>query len=194
MSYPVQLELDYVEQRSRATTFFRLILAIPLLIVGFFYTIALEVVVFIAWFVLLFTARWPEGLYNFTVGVIRFLLRVDSYLFYAVDPYPPFGLEDDPNYPARFHADAPLEEYSRLKILLRIFYIIPAAIVIYVLRILLSFVWFADWIVITVTGRQPEGLQNAVRFILTYYAGAFALFTLVTQTYPPFGEPAQASA
>jgi hypothetical protein len=191
--YPVQLEIDYVEKRSRLTTLVRLILAIPLLIVGIFYVLAAEIVVIIAWFVLLFTARWPPSLYNFTVGVLRFMMRVNCYAFLACDPYPPFGLEEDPNYPVRLHADPPLEQYSRLKVLFRILYIIPAYIVVYVLTILMEFVAIADWVVIVVTGKQPQGLQNVVEFVMTYIAGAYSLFFLITETYPPFGTPAQAS-
>jgi uncharacterized protein DUF4389 len=192
-SYPVAIEIDYVERRSRLTTFFRLILLIPLLIVAFFYVLAAEVVVIIAWFVLLFTARWPEGLYKFTVGVLRFRTRVFAYGVFACDPYPPFGLEDDPGYPVRLHADPPLERYSRLKILFRIFYVIPAAIVVYVLNILIEFVAIADWVVIVIIGRQLPGLQSVVKFVVTYDARAYALLFLVTQTYPPFEtEPAVA--
>ena len=61
MPYPVTFKADYVEKRSRLTTFFRLLLAIPHLIAVLFYVFAAEIVTFIAWFALLFTGRYPQG-------------------------------------------------------------------------------------------------------------------------------------
>ncbi len=61
----ITYDLDSVEQRSRLTTFFRGLLAIPIEIFLLLYLIAVYVAVFIAWFALLFTARYPRGLYDF---------------------------------------------------------------------------------------------------------------------------------
>ena len=68
MPYPVTFKADYVEKRSRLTTFFRLILAIPHIIFLYFYGLAAGVVVIIAWFALLFTGRYPPGMYDFVSG------------------------------------------------------------------------------------------------------------------------------
>jgi len=145
--------------------------------------------VVVAWFALLFTARWPQGLYDFVFGVFRYLTRVYAYLYLLVDPYPPFSIEDDPSYPARVQM-APIDRYSRLKVLLRIIYVIPAYIIAYVITLVLELVVFVDWIVIVVIGRQPEGLQDVSRFCVTYILRVQALWILVTETYPPFSETA----
>ena len=79
MPYPVTFKADYVEKRSRLTTFFRLILAIPHFIAVFFYFLAAEVVVIIAWFALLFTGRYPQGMYDFVAGSLRYQTRVYGY-------------------------------------------------------------------------------------------------------------------
>ena len=68
MSYPVTFEADYVERRSRLTTFFRLLLVIPHLIVLYLWGIVAGIAVVIAWFALLFTARYPRGLYMFVAS------------------------------------------------------------------------------------------------------------------------------
>jgi hypothetical protein len=69
------------------------ILAIPHYIVLAFLYIAVFVVVIIAWFAILFTGRYPEGMFDFVVGVIRWSLRVTAYAFLLVtDRYPPFSL------------------------------------------------------------------------------------------------------
>jgi hypothetical protein len=81
-----------LEGRNRLTVAFRIILAIPQLVVLALLTIAEIVVVIIAFFAVLFTGRWPAGLREFTVGVMRWWLRADAYLLLLVDEYPPFAL------------------------------------------------------------------------------------------------------
>ena len=92
-AYPVTFEVDYPERSNRWTVAFRLILAIPQLVVLLFVLLAWVVTVIIAWFAILFTGRYPEGLYGFGVGVQRWTLRVQAYLFLMRDEYPPFSLE-----------------------------------------------------------------------------------------------------
>ena len=83
-----------LENRNRLTVGFRLILAIPQLIVLGLLFIAAFVVYVIAFFAVLFTGRWPEGLRDFNVNVIRYQLRVEAYLFLLTDAYPPFALSE----------------------------------------------------------------------------------------------------
>jgi hypothetical protein len=81
-----------LEGRNRLTVGFRLILAIPQLIVLAALFIALLVVALIALFAVLFTGRWPQGLRDFALGVGRWWLRVQAYLVLLTDEYPPFSL------------------------------------------------------------------------------------------------------
>ncbi|HET7263963.1 MAG TPA: DUF4389 domain-containing protein [bacterium] len=68
-------------------------LAIPHYIVLVFVGIAAVICVVIAWFAVLFTGRYPRSLFNFVVGVFRWILRVGAYAFLlTTDRYPPFGL------------------------------------------------------------------------------------------------------
>jgi len=185
-TYPVTFEADYVEQRSRLTTFFRLLLAIPHLIVLSLWGIGAFVAVVIAWFALLFTGGWPAGLYDFTAGYLRYFNRVSAYTWLLVDPYPPFSGGDEPAYPARLHIGPPLPEYDRVKVLLRIFYIIPAYLIVYVMNVVMELAAIASWLVIVVTGKQPKGLQDVIGLCVSYISRAYALFGLLTETYPPF--------
>jgi hypothetical protein len=69
------------------------LLAIPHLIILVFLALAALVVVIIAWFAILFTGRYPEGLFDFVVGVMRWGNRVQGYAFVLItDRYPPFSL------------------------------------------------------------------------------------------------------
>ncbi len=186
MSYPVSFEMDYVARRSRLTTFFRWLLAIPHLIFAAVYAIAFYVVWIVAWFALLFTARWPASLYEFAAGFLRYTARLSAYLYLGVDQYPPFSGAEDDSYPVHVRIAPPLEHYSRLKVFFRWIYAIGAIIIRYAMGIVLSLVSLASWFVILGTGRQPESFQNAINFALTYTIRADALLFLVTETYPPF--------
>ena len=63
------------------------------MIVLFFVWLAAIVVVFIAFFAILFTGRWPRGMFDFVVGTMRWTLRVNAYAqWLQTDRYPPFSL------------------------------------------------------------------------------------------------------
>jgi hypothetical protein len=197
-NYPVTFQADYVPERSRLTTFFRLLLVIPHYIGMCVYAIGAFFAIVVAWFALLFTGRWPVALYDFTAGFLRYSTRVNGYLWLMADPYPPFSAGEEPSYPVRLSVGPPLPEYNRLKVLLRIFYAIPAALIVYVMNIVVQLAAIASWFVIVITGKQPKGLQDVIGLGTSYMMRAYALFFLITETYPPFtddhaqqiGEPA----
>jgi hypothetical protein len=92
--YPVSAAFPtIVEDRNRWTVGFRIFLVIPQLVVLIFLLIAWLVTAMIGWFALLFTARYPEGLWRFAEGVMRWFLRVEAYLLLLRDEYPPFSLD-----------------------------------------------------------------------------------------------------
>jgi hypothetical protein len=186
VSYPVTFEADYVERRNRLTAFFRLILVIPLAIWGALYAILAEIAILIAWFAIVFTARYPQGLYDFVAGYTRFLARVTAYTSLLCDPYPSFGGSDDPAYPVRLQFAGPLEHYSRLKTLFRIILAIPILILRYVMELLLKIGAIAAWFVILVTGKMPRGLFDLMVLANSYTARSDAYVFLLTETYPPF--------
>ena len=99
MSYPVNFEADYVEQRSRLTAFFRLIQFIPLAILLYIYAIIASIALVIAWFAIVLTGHYPNGLYTFVANFNRCLARSTAYGALLCDPYPPIGGSDDPAYP-----------------------------------------------------------------------------------------------
>jgi hypothetical protein len=107
MSYPVRFEMDYEKRRSRLTTFFRYFLIWPHLFFAFFYSIAFYVVWIVSWFALLFTGRWPDSLYGFSGGFLRYITRVTAYFYLGVDRYPPFNGGEDERYPVRVHIAPP---------------------------------------------------------------------------------------
>jgi hypothetical protein len=94
----VHIEIPYPDAKNELNRWLPLvkwILAIPHYIVLFFLLIAAIVCVVIAWFAILFTGRYPRGLFDFVVGVFRWFLRVAAYAFLlTTDLYPPFALSE----------------------------------------------------------------------------------------------------
>jgi len=84
---------DAENELNRWLPLVKWLLALPHYIVLAFLYIAVVVVVIIAWFAILFTGRYPQGMFDFVVGVVRWSLRVTAYAFLLVtDRYPPFSL------------------------------------------------------------------------------------------------------
>ena len=186
MSYPATFEVDYAEQRSRLTTFFRLLLVIPVAIVLYVFGIVASIAIVIAWFAIVITGRYPQGLYNFVADFNRFLARVTAYGVLLTDTYPPFSGADDPAYPVRMHFAGPLEGYSRLKTFFRLLLAIPIVVLRYVMNLLLEIGAFAAWFVILFTGKMPRGLFDLMVLANSYTARSDAYVVLLTETYPPF--------
>ncbi len=92
----VHIEIPYPDARKDLNRWLPLVkwlLAIPHYIVLFFLIIAAFFVVIVAWFAILFTGRYPKGMFEFVVGVMRWSLRVSAYAaLLTTDEYPPFTL------------------------------------------------------------------------------------------------------
>jgi hypothetical protein len=185
--YPISFALDYEgEDRNRLTTFFRALVAIPWEIVASLYLLVAYIAAFIAWFALVFTGRYPEGLYNFNAKALRMATRTNSFYLLATDEYPPFNGDPDDTYPLRVGVADPKPEYSRLKVLFRLIVGIPVLLLAYVQGIIGLVVAIIAWFAIVFTGRFPEGMFDALRSALAYQARSAAYFLLMTEDYPPF--------
>jgi hypothetical protein len=92
----VHLDLDYPDAREGLNRWLPLVkwlLALPHYVVLLFLGVGAVVAVVIAWFAILFTGRYPRGLFDYVVGVGRWALRVQAYAFLLLtDAYPPFSL------------------------------------------------------------------------------------------------------
>ena len=90
-SYPVRMEFDGpLERYSRLKTLFRVLLAIPIVILRYVINLLLEVGAFAAWVVIVITGKLPRGLFDLMVLANSYTARSDAYLFLLTETYPPF--------------------------------------------------------------------------------------------------------
>jgi len=209
--YPVRVEGRLDPELSRWLWLVKWLLAIPHYIVLFFLYIAFFFVTVIAFFAILFTARYPRSLFDFGVGVLRWTWRVAFYTFHtnATDRYPPFTL-DAVDYPASFDVEYP-EQLSRGLVLVKWWLLaIPHYIVV---GFFVGGTWWAwkgggDWdggdagggyrgglilllvlfavVVLLFTGRYPRGIYDFVLGMNRWALRVAAYATLMTDRYPPF--------
>ncbi|HWQ27748.1 MAG TPA: DUF4389 domain-containing protein [Dehalococcoidia bacterium] len=92
--YPVTFDVEYPERLSRWLIFVKWLLAIPHFIVLYFLQLVAGILTFLAFFAILFTKRFPRGMFDFIVGVNRWSYRANAYGFWLMtDRYPPFSLK-----------------------------------------------------------------------------------------------------
>ena len=125
VAYPVSVEGELDPELSRWLWLVKLLLLIPHFIIFPFLLLALFILTVAAYFRILFTGRYPRGIFDFNVGILRWFWRVGFYSYSALgtDRYPPFSLKSA-DYPATLEVQYP-EQLSRSLMLFKPFLAIP---------------------------------------------------------------------
>jgi hypothetical protein len=182
---PISFAADYDIERSRLTTFFRLIIVIPWAIWAAIYGIAALVVVVIAWFALLFTARYPEGMYNFVAGYLRLQTRVYAYALLLTDDLPSFGAGPEPDYPIKIDVAPPQERYNRWKTFFKYVLYFPQLLIGgYGLALVVQAAAFISWFRILFAGRQSITMHEALVASAAYLTRSNGFLLLLTEAHP----------
>jgi hypothetical protein len=203
--YPLQLTGELSPQLSRGLWLVKWLLAIPHFILLVFLWIAFVLVSVGAFFAILFTGRYPRGLFDFNLGVLRWTWRVGFYSYSALgtDQYPPFTLKDVPDYPARLEVAYP-ESLSRGLVLVKWWLLaLPHYLVIGVFT---GSAWSAangnNWlwssgglvgllvlfagVALLFTRRYPKPIYDFVLGMNRWVFRVAAYAALMTDAYPPF--------
>ncbi len=210
-SYPVAVSADLDARLSPALWLIKWFLAVPHAVVLCFLWAAYAILSFVAWISILFTGRYPRGIFDFNLGVMRWSWRVSYYAFSAIgtDRYPPFSLQDL-DYPARLSIDYPERLSPGLALVKGWLLAIPHYIIVGaftsgvvfwaqesnawggnnpaleigggLLGVLVLIAGFA----LLFTGRYPRGIFDLVMGLNRWALRLWGYAGLMTDTYPPF--------
>jgi hypothetical protein len=210
--YPVHVNAQLDARLSRGLWLVKWLLAIPHFIILAFLWLAFVVLSIVAFFAILFTARYPRAIFDFNVGVMRWSWRVSYYSYGALgtDRYPPFTLRDLPDYPAHLEIDYP-EHLSRGLVLVKWWLLaIPHYILIsifvggrtvYVITTdpqaaqqvqtvsqpgLIGLLVLIVAIILLFAGRYPHSIYDFVLGMQRWALRVGAYAALMTDQYPPF--------
>jgi Domain of unknown function (DUF4389) len=208
-AYPVRIEGELDEGLSRWLWLVKWLLAIPHYIVLAFLWLTFLVLTIVVFFAVLFTGRYPRGIFDFNLGVLRWTWRVAFYSYGALgtDRYPPFTLDDVPDYPARLDIAYP-ERLSRGLVLVKWWLLaIPHYIVVGLLlggggygaaraydhawgfgfqTGLIGILVFFAAVALLFTTRYPRGIFAFVLGLDRWVARVGAYVFLMRDEYPPF--------
>ena len=194
-TYPVSLKGALTSPPARGWWLIKWLLAIPHYFLLVFLWVAFVVVCIIAFFAILFTTRYPKGLFKFNAGVLRWSWRVGFYSYQALgtDKYPPFTL-DKVRYPADLEIPYP-RKLSRGLVLLKWWLLaIPHYIVVSLFEGGGGYNWggltpilaIFGAIAVLFTGKYPKDIFALVVGFNRWSYRVVAYASLMTDKYPPF--------
>jgi hypothetical protein len=209
VNYPVKVQVEpATEDRNRLTAAFRFFLALPhIFLIGAPAAIVSSVrwstehgwdlewgssgllgavaglAAMLAWFAILFTARYPDGLRKLVEYYLHWRVRGTAYLMLLRDEYPPFG---DGAYPAELDVAPTTGDRDRLTVAFRIILAIPHLIVLWMLTCLWALTTAVAWLAILITGRYPETLYGFALGVFSWSIRVEAYLLLLCDEYPPF--------
>jgi len=178
------LDVEYPEALNRWLVLVKWLLVIPHLLVLWALGLVASIIVFIAFFAILFTRKFPQGLFEFVANYFRWSLNVSVYYSLMRDEYPPFSW-DAGQYPVTLEVDY-AQELNRWLPLIKWLLIIPHFLVLLVLGIVVSVIWIIAFFVILFTKRYPRGLFDFVAGFFRWAYRVNVYYYLMRDEYPPF--------
>ena len=188
--HPIRLVVNDDLQRNRLTVFFRLILAIPLILWAALWGVIVGLAMIVNWFATLFMGQSPEGLHNFLAAYLRFSTHARAYVLLIADPYPGFTGKAG-SYPIDLEVDPPAPQ-NRLTVFFRFILALPALILANIMSNLNQLLAIFSWFIALVLGRVPEGIRNFAALALRIEQQTYGYVMLLTGRYPSFNVGVQA--
>lgn len=192
--YPVSFNIDYTEKSNRITVLFRLILAIPILIILTLLTstsykvghVYFAGIIFLpTLLMIIFGRKYPKWWFDWNLALIKFSLRVTSYLLLLRDEYP--STDEEQAVHVQIHYPDVGKELNQWLPLVKWLLAIPHFIVLCFIMVGVIFCTLIAWLIILFIGSYPKSMFDFVvgslRWILRVTAYAILL---TTDEYPPF--------
>jgi hypothetical protein len=204
--YPIQIRARREGPLSRWLWLVKWFLLIPHYLVLAVLYAAFVVLTLVAYVAVLFTGRYPHGIFSFNVGVMRWAWRVGYYGYNVLgtDRYPPFTLAEVPDYPAGLHADYP-PPLKRWQPLVAWLFAIPQLLIVGALTGAASYTYHPNstttvsvpiglvsvgilvaGLALLFAARYPRGLYDLLVGVARWSWRVVAYLALLTGTYPPF--------
>jgi hypothetical protein len=197
--YPAQVRGELDPHLSRWLWLVKWLLAIPHYVILLFLWIAFVVLSVVALVAILVNERYPRSIFEFNVGVLRWTWRVAFYSYGALgtDRYPPFTLDEVPDYPAGFTVDYP-ERLSRGLALVKWWLLALPHYLLVTIFVgggaswgglgggLVGLLVLYAGVALLFTGRYPPGIFDLVMGLNRWSLRVAAYAALMTDVYPPF--------
>jgi hypothetical protein len=190
----MRLTIRHAETYSRGQLLLRTFLGIfyiilPHFLVMLFVAIGVLFVNFIAFWAILFTGKYPVGMWNFMFGFFAWQVRLNARLNNLSDGYPAIGIsgQDTETQLEIVRQDS----YSRGLLLARLFFgfiyvLIPHGFCLLFLMIAAAFVRFLAFWIVLFSGKYPKGMHDFMVGVIRWNTKVGAYFYNLTDEYPPF--------
>lgn len=190
----MKLSIQHQESYSRGELLLRTFFGwIYILIPHYFLLIFIglwgAILQFAAFWVILFTGRYPQSMFEFQVGLLKWSVRLSARLLNVSDGYPAFGIKSTDEYT---DLDIPYpEKVSRGLVLLRLFFgifyvYLPHVFILYFRAIFVGILIFLAWWVVLFTGKYPDYMFDWVTGQIRWQLRVSLYMMYMTDTYPPF--------
>lgn len=169
--------------------FIRLILVIPPCLLNIFLGLWFFILWLILPFVILFTGKYWETAYTFSLNYLRYSTKIGLYIYGLTDKYPGFTLDESGIFTLRYEKPekpSRLLAFPFLGFLIRLILLIPYAIYIAVLGRGAFVALFCSWFVILFKGRYPESMYEFIRDTFRVSLGSSLYISYLSDTYPSF--------
>jgi hypothetical protein len=176
------------EKQNRWGVLLRIFVAIPQAVFAVALTYAAVLLTFFAWFYMIFTGRNPYHAFN--SKALRAYQRYSGYICLLTSTYPPFSLEEDPDY--ALTSELEQGQLVRMKVLFRIILVIPVLIVAWILSFGILLMVIFSWFALLVRGTLPKTVHYAIAACIRFQGRVSAYLLLLQDPYPRglFGDKA----
>ncbi|MBR9978892.1 MAG: DUF4389 domain-containing protein [Bacteroidetes bacterium] len=183
--YPAIILLPQPDRSSRLLLLLRPVLAIPHLFWSLLYGLGAGILHFLSFWSIVFTGRHPKGLWNMLLSYFCYSVRLQAWMLWLTDRYPPFTGAASSGHPVAVRIVYP-ERMSRATVFFRMLLLFPHLFFVIGYTFLCAFVQFLTWWTILFLGRMTDWQYRYIASYCLYTLRLNAYILLLVDEYPPF--------